>query len=218
MELDHLFVRATLGAPEAALLRAFGLSEGSPNTHPGQGTANRRFFFHNAFIELLWIADESEASSEPTRRTQLHTRLGAVDGVSPFGVCFRPSRAGEAVAFDSWAYTPGYLPPGMQVDIAARSPLAEPMWFFLEGASAPDAAPAARRQPLGHAAAVRDISALTITVPGRQAWSPAALAAIATGKIRLAEGAGHLLEIVFDQGASGRVHDFRPALPLVFRY
>ncbi len=42
-ELDHFFVLCSLGAPEASLLTAVGLIEGEPNTHPGQGTANRRF-------------------------------------------------------------------------------------------------------------------------------------------------------------------------------
>jgi hypothetical protein len=28
--------------------------EDSSNTHPGQGTANRQFFFNNAYLELLW--------------------------------------------------------------------------------------------------------------------------------------------------------------------
>ena len=44
-ELDHVFICAAAGAPEAASLIAFGLTEGTPNTHPGQGTANRRFFY-----------------------------------------------------------------------------------------------------------------------------------------------------------------------------
>jgi hypothetical protein len=34
------------------------LTEGTPNIHPGQGTANRRFFFRNAMLELLWVNDE----------------------------------------------------------------------------------------------------------------------------------------------------------------
>ena len=53
IELDHIFVWTTCGAPEADCLRDFGLVEGSANRHPGQGTACRRFFFHNAMIELL---------------------------------------------------------------------------------------------------------------------------------------------------------------------
>src|SRR5207249_2167482 len=44
-ELDHVFICTAAGTPEAASLIAFGLTEGTPNTHPGQGTANRRFFY-----------------------------------------------------------------------------------------------------------------------------------------------------------------------------
>ena len=45
IELDHLFVCAAPGAPEAEELVRFGLREGPPNQHPGQLTANRRFAF-----------------------------------------------------------------------------------------------------------------------------------------------------------------------------
>jgi hypothetical protein len=40
------------GAPEAEALLRVGLREGAGNTHPGQGTACRRFFFENAYLEL----------------------------------------------------------------------------------------------------------------------------------------------------------------------
>lgn len=218
MELDHVFVRARVGAPEADSLCALGLSEGSPNTHPGQGTANRRFFFGNAFIELLWIANEDEIASAATRRTQLHERLGgALPDASPFGLCFRPS-AGEDAPFATWDYTPAYLPPGMQVEIAVDAPLAEPMWFFLAAAARPDAAMGARRQPLDHPLGLGEMTSLTITVPGAQAWSAPALAARDAGLVRLVHGAGHLLEIGFDGGRRAGSHDFRPALPLVLRW
>ncbi len=92
MEIDHIFIRVKRGAPEAKALRQFGLTEGSPNTHTGQGTANRRFFFDNAFIELLWLEDAEAASSDLTRPTLLLERLTpGADEVSPFGLCFRPS-------------------------------------------------------------------------------------------------------------------------------
>jgi len=219
MELDHVFIRASVGAPEAALLRAIGLSEGSANTHPGQGTENRRFFFRNAFIELLWIADEAAVASAATRRTQLHERLGgAPKDASPFGICFRPSPGETAVPFAAWEYTPLYLPPGMKVDVAVDAPLVEPMWFFLARATAPEAALAANRQPLDHASGVGAISAISITVPGAHAWSAAAQTAMETGEVTVARGDCHLLEVEFDRGRTGRSHDFRPALPVVFRY
>ena len=73
-ELDHLFVCVSPGAPEAGRLIQLGLMEGPPNTHPGQGTANRRFFFANAMLELLWVADAAEAQSEMAAPTKLWER------------------------------------------------------------------------------------------------------------------------------------------------
>ena len=64
MELDHMFVCTDPGAPEAEKLVQFGLHEGPPNQHPGQGTACRRFAFANAMIELLWVSDAKEAQSQ----------------------------------------------------------------------------------------------------------------------------------------------------------
>src|SRR5215831_2907088 len=92
IELDHLFVCTAPGAPEAEKLVQFGLHEGPSNQHPGQGTANRRFFFANAMIELIWVSDAREAQSQNTRRTLLWERsVGREDSASPFGICLRRS-------------------------------------------------------------------------------------------------------------------------------
>jgi hypothetical protein len=71
VELDRAFVCTALDAPKADLLVAFGLAEGTPNTHPGQGTANRRFYFRNAMLELVWVRDEREARSPLVAPTRL---------------------------------------------------------------------------------------------------------------------------------------------------
>ena len=221
MELDHVYLRATVGAPEAALLRSFGLTEGSPNTHPGQGTVNRRFFFDNAFIELLWIADVSEAASEATRPTMLHERLRTdADpcAVSPFGLCFRPGGGKAAPPFPVWDYAPAYLPPGMVVGMGKDVPLSEPMFFFLAQGTAPASAPAARRQALKHGAGLRSITSIVVTTCGKGDPSAPALAASAAACVSLVQGSAPLMEMTFDHGRSGRRHDFRPALPLVFHY
>ena len=77
LSIDHIFIWTSKGAPEAEHLKEFGLEEGSPNRHPGQGTACRRFFFHNAMLELLWIENETEVQSEAIRPTRLW-RGGAI--------------------------------------------------------------------------------------------------------------------------------------------
>lgn len=217
MELDHIFIRTRAGAPEAAQLITLGLTEGSANRHAGQGTANRRFFFDNAFLELLWIEDATAVTAPATAATQLAQRLSLNNQhSSPFGLCFRPSAQSSTPTFNSWAYQPAYLPAGLQVDIAEPSPLHEPMWFFLASAVAPKHAPPARRQPLHHPAGIRRLSTVRLTIPGAQHWSAAARAA-ASHAIILQPGTEHLLELTFDQGQTRQI-DLRPTLPLILRY
>src|SRR5262245_501405 len=108
VELNHLFVWTNSGGPEADRLAAFGLTEGEPNTHPGQGTACRRFFFRNAYLELVWDRDAAEAQAEVVRPTGLWPRwCGRSVTASPFGLCLRPARpGGEGLPFTAWEYRP----------------------------------------------------------------------------------------------------------------
>ena len=96
MELDHVFVMCDVGAPEAAALHALGLREGSPNTHPGQGTACRRFFFGNAYLELVWVTDAAEAQA-PARRAD--TPLGSLVATAARRITIRhrPARRPQRV-------------------------------------------------------------------------------------------------------------------------
>src|SRR5438552_2528909 len=112
VELDHLFICTSVGAPEADRLIGFGLREGAPNQHPGQGTACRRFFFHNAYLELLWVVDSAEAQAESVRRTGLWERWSRRGrAASPFGLGVRPDGPEEQeVPFPGWEYRPPYLP------------------------------------------------------------------------------------------------------------
>src|SRR5438270_5546299 len=109
--LDHIFICTALGAPAADKLRQWGLTEGPPNQHPGQGTACRRFFFQNAMLELLWVENETEARSEQTRRTRLRERWSAAGReASPFGIILRPDPQSPACLFPSWEYRPKAMP------------------------------------------------------------------------------------------------------------
>jgi hypothetical protein len=81
--IDHIFICTNVGAPAAREFQAFGLVERAPNRHPGQGTANRRFFFCDAMLEL----DPVEAQSEQTRATRLWERWPTTGrNASSFGI------------------------------------------------------------------------------------------------------------------------------------
>jgi hypothetical protein len=213
IELDHLFICAAPGAPEAEKLIRFGLLEGPANVHPGQGTANRRFAFLNAMIELVWVSDVAEARSEATKRTQLWERWSnRNDQACPFGICMRPTEPVEtAPPFPAWEYKPAYLPDTLAMHIGEAG-IEEPMWVYLSFMQR------AHREKwfVEHPAGIREITGLRLTAPMRL-QSRAAEAAIESGVLKSRTGTMHLLEIEFNGAGRNQHVDFRPDLPLVFR-
>lgn len=85
LELHHFFILTEPLAPEAELHTEMGLIEGPPNDHPGQGTDDRRFFFCNSALELLYVRDAAEAEEGPARRLRFPERATQL-GASPFGL------------------------------------------------------------------------------------------------------------------------------------
>ena len=219
-ELDHIFICASPGAPEAERLVELGLQEGTPNRHPGQGTANRRFFFHNAMLELLWVHDPAAARGERIRPTRLWERWSGRDtGACPFGVCWRPAGADSIDApFPAWDYHPPYLPATLAVQVGSDTPITEPMWFCLGSARRPDSEQADRRQPLEHPIGFEAVTAVRFTSPVVRPLSVVAQTILQAGMVSLRSGSEYLLEVMFDGSQTGHSADFRPALPLVFRW
>jgi hypothetical protein len=191
-----------------------GFIEGQSNTHPGQGTANRRFFFENFMLELIWVADAAEAQSERTRRTRLWERCERRElGASPFGIIFAPSGdQAPAAPFPTWAYAPIYLPPGVSMLVAEGTNLSEPGLFYL-----PFMRRGARRdsQPVTHALPIRRISGLAVGVPRLTEVGAASSIAEAQGLLKYFESQQHVLEILFE-GPQDLRFDLRPELPLIF--
>ncbi|HET9446760.1 MAG TPA: hypothetical protein VFO35_10900 [Steroidobacteraceae bacterium] len=218
VEVDHVFVSVSVGAPEGDRLVDLGLLEGSSNRHPGQGTANRRFFFANAMLELIWVENELEAQSEvePARRLHLWERWANRDrGACPFGVCLRPTQGESQIApFPSWEYRPSYAPVGMPV--ATNSTLdIEPLVFYIPTHRRMDTAPADRREPYEHTVPIRELTSVRIFSPGTTTPSSALLAALRTGAFSFHHAPRALLELGFDGEHRGERADLRPELPLV---
>jgi hypothetical protein len=215
LEVDHAFVTCAPGAPEGNALLELGFVEGSGNTHPGQGTANRRFYFESFMLELLWVSDPEEAQSERTRRTRLWERWAQREqGVCPFGIVFRCAEGQASPApFPVWSYAPSYLPPGMSIEIAEGTTLHEPELFYLSFLGR-----AANRgqQPLRHEVPVKEICGLAVGVPDLAGLSAASRIAEAHNLLRYFDSRQYVLEILF-AGAPEMQFDLRPALPLLFR-
>jgi Glyoxalase-like domain len=215
-EIDHLLVFTSIDAPEAERLIAFGLCEGPRNQHPGQGTANRRFFFDNAMLELLWVHSEEEARSPAARPLRLAERWSArATGACPFGICLRAS-SGEIATppFASFEYQPSFFPPGLVAYIAQDTCLAQPMCFFIPRPHLVSAMPVQEHPPPQHALGVTEITKVAITLP--VVSSPTTVIAAAACDIELARGTAYQLQVTFDNGRSGRCQQFGPELPIEF--
>jgi Glyoxalase-like domain len=214
IELDHLLICTSPGAPEAERLAQFGLWEGPPNHHPGQGTANRRFSLRNAMIELLWVNDPSEAQSERTRRTQLWERWTERDRrACPFGICVRPLEdARDELPFPAWAYQPSYLPSPLALHIAEAG-LAEPMWVYLGFMRRSTR----EKYFLENSIGIREITRVVLHTPA-PLQSVASQTMIENRVISSHLGNRFLLEIEFDGKPNRQSKDFRPHLPLLFHY
>jgi hypothetical protein len=220
IEFDHLFICTDIGAPVADRLVAFGLQEGSPNTHPGQGTSNRRFFFHNAMLELLWVHNPAEAKSEAIRRTHLWERWENRDSICPIGIAFRPADvATDAVAFLSWDYQPPYLPENLSIAVANNSAiLTEPMLFQIPFGRRPDDLPPEKSQPLDHPAGLREITRVEIMGPVSTSPSPELQTVIENHQIEFQNSTDYCVGLGFDGEKQGQQVDFRPELPLIVNW
>ncbi len=212
-EIDHIIVFCDSGAPEAEALKARGLHEGPRNSHPGQGTANRRFFFRNAYLELVWVENAVEATSPGVRPTQMFDRWEARAGAAcPFGLVYRPGKSPPAHEISAWTYTPKYFPKGFTIEVAHGIPANEPLLFYLPFARAAlvedvELAPGAAR--------IGAIVDVTLHLPDTGSLSPALEALVAAGSVKVEPGREYLLDLKH-VGGSKETIDMRPEMPLRF--
>lgn len=222
VELDHLFIFTSAGAPEVNRLITSGFAEGQSNIHPAQGTACRRVFFHNAYLEFVWVHNEQEAQSEMVKPLRLWERCRYQEtGSSPFGIILRPAQqAGEPTAppFESWAYCPPFFQP-LEIDVAVNSTnTAEPLLFFMSFGRRPDDYPMQRGQPLEHSTGVKEITSVRVTLSNARAISNPLAVVENLGIVNFVHGEAPLGEVIFDNGKQGKVQDFRPTLPLILHW
>jgi hypothetical protein len=215
-EFDHIFICVSVGGEEASALAVFGLTEGASNMHPGQGTACRRFFFTNSYLELLWVSNPEEAQSEMIQPTYLWERwTRRASGACPLGLGFRSRIQHDVrIPFSSWEYRPPYLPAPFCLHVATNANvLTEPMLFYL-----PSGLRGAKRPALMHPAGLRELTRVEVVSPHADSVSPEMAAVTGDGLAGFRAGPEYLVELGFDGESQGQHRDFRPLLPLVFRW
>jgi hypothetical protein len=212
LQLDHVFILVASGAQIVDRLLELGFQEGPSNTHPGQGTANRRVYFANGMLEFLWVRDANEANTGPGQDLRLPERSQNPEA-SPFGAIFVPHHdaMSQAMPFPGWHYQPAYFPPPKGFLVGANSKnLLEPLCFYfpLHNPGVP------RPQPTCNPQTISDI---VISTPATD--TAGVLARVSqVDRFAVRSGQEHLMEITLDEGALSRTEDFRPALPLILRW
>lgn len=211
--IDHIFICCEPDGPEAQALIETGLVEGSRNVHPGQGTANRRFFFHGGFIELLWVHNPQEATSPLTAPTRLWPRWHSRNaGSCPFGIAFGPE--GDDVhppPFRVWPYRPIYLPETKSILFAEGTTLMEPELFYMAW---PNPQASSASQPNVHPNGLQRLLSASVGVPAKTSLCASSQAVQSAGLVGFYTASQYELRLNFAADRS-EVFDLRPTLPLV---
>ena len=125
MGIDHIFIFSNKGK-ETDELVDFGLTEGSGRTHKGIGTANRRLFFENFYLEVLWVENEKEAKS--VKKIGIWERSDFKNNqYSRFGLCLKNTEETDSIFNNSIKWKPGFLPENKFVDILTNERMP---WIF----------------------------------------------------------------------------------------
>ncbi|MEM1254995.1 MAG: VOC family protein [Cyanobacteria bacterium P01_H01_bin.21] len=208
MTLDHVFILVEPAAADRLL--EHGFQEGTGNTHPGQGTANRRIYFANGMLEFLWVRDADEANNGPGQDLRFPKRAKDPTA-SPFGVIFVSSNTRSEMPFPGWHYQPDYFPSPKGFHVGANSKnIAEPLCFYfpLKDPGVP------RVKPLRNPQTITEIVISTSSTDTKGVLKLASQA----DRLSIQTASEHLMEITLDSHALGRTEDFRPAMPLVLHW
>lgn len=125
MLIDHIFVFCRSEA-DADELVDFGLTEGSGRSHEGVGTANRRFFFENFYLEILRV--ESEEEAKRLSQIGIWDRYDhKASGYSEYGLCLENCEGSDSIFDNAIKWKPDFLPEGQFVDILTNEKMP---WIF----------------------------------------------------------------------------------------
>lgn len=229
LELDHILVWVSKGAPEAAIFEKLGLhTERRVANHTGQGTASIAFYFENAYFELIWIEDEDVAAKKDEGFHWLDRARWKQTGASPFGIgLHRHTGVSDAIPFPTRKHRAEYMKPDTFIEFATSTSNArEPMCFVVpdENAFSPKewrsllkSKPELQKHfvhPLG----VKKLTGVKVTVNGVRELSTTASLLSKNGIVTIEKSKVATLELTFDGGERGKTLDARPVLPILLKY
>lgn len=231
LELDHVFIWVSEGAPESSALQGLGLrADPTVHRHAGQGTSSVVFAFQRAYLELIWV-DEPEVAARKGREmgTDLLARADwRRTGASPFGVGLRRRAPGAEPPIPTRKYWAEWMKPETFILVAEDSlDVREPLYFVVpEDIAMPPpaqleewlASKPEMRQSFTHPLGVRALTGARVAVGAGHELSPAASTLARGGVLEIVGGESPYAELIFDDGARGESLDAGPTLPLRLRF
>jgi hypothetical protein len=208
--LDHVFCFCeSSGSREVEALRQAGFTLTSGRRHAGQGTANRSLYFHESYLELIFLESLIDARKNPLR---LDRRANwRQNGLSPFGLGLR-GQLSEKDRARFWEYRPPYMPEGVILIHESNEKRPEqPLIFVLPSAKRPIDNGKADQEPFDHRTRSKAIQGVVFSGPG-YAWPDLA----SVPDVQFAQAMHHHLRVEVD-GAPSSTLELNDALTLVCR-
>jgi hypothetical protein len=214
MNIHHIFIFTDDNGKIADDLVDFGLTEGSNRIHVGQGTTNRKFYFENFFLEILWVHNVYEITSDKTKPMGLWQRAEyKTNHFSPFGLCIVNSEHTEIIFDNAFNYQPDYFPKGMGIKIIKNEDQTDLPWTFqlpFKGQTKPESEPTKHKN---------GISALTNTMfEYQEIFETKFLDNFKyLEEIQFIKSSRNWLNLIFDNGRQGKKSEFEK-LNLIIEY
>jgi len=211
IELDHFFIITDKKTSLSKQISSIGLIEGTRNNHPGQGTANRRFFLPDSTLELIYVRGVNEALHSRGKRLRFVERMSNPVS-SPFGLIAKATIDSKGAPFPGWHYYPEYFGDDQYFHVGENSDLLEePLCVCMPPNLSRPRISLKSENPLWV------LTELRISVPVTQPTPPLEAFSKCEGvSLRLNES--HLMEIVFNQNKEGRTKDMTLEYPVVIHW
>lgn len=222
LSIDHLFILVEESAPSVKMLVDAGLKN-DPDTlhHLGQGTSAVFFNFNNFYLELMWISHNEEAEKPGNKIIDMFR--DQKKGGSPFGfVVARSSNETDSIPFPTESMYADWLRPnesikfGLSDDIMLPSIIVVPR--YLDYDSIKVRYPEAIRELTDHPIGSFALTSIRFRGPGLISKSTAINELLRQGIAEFIEDKNQLVELIFNEGISGKSIDVRPKLPLIIYY
>lgn len=183
--------------------------------HPGQGTRNRKFYFENFFLEIIWESDEEELRSELIAPLHLWERVHyQVTGNSPFGLILAYTDDTNALFGPGVTYQPEYTPPGIVFTVLPHHTepylpwtcrLPETMHTF------------PKNEPIDHAVGIRELSRVTVSLSATNYQNAFTKLVEKSLNVAFKPAEQPHITLEFDHQQQGKSHTFQQ-LPLTIVY